>query len=239
MWVIMMTNMTELQIRKQAIKYSLLVMMQRVLGLLCFLVAAQTFSSLQGWLYFSLYFLISIITLIVMMKNHQETLSERGKNHENTMRWDKILLAIYVPLSFYGIYIAAGLDVRYNGSTFNLLWLIIGIALFLISSVFMLWPILENKHFESTARIQQDRNQIVITSGPYRIIRHPGYSSIILWAISVPLIFGSILTAVVSSIIVIIIIIRTHLEDTMLQKELNGYREYCLSVKYRLIPYIW
>jgi protein-S-isoprenylcysteine O-methyltransferase Ste14 len=234
-----MTNDAQQQIRKKATKYSLLVMFQRVLGLMFFLLAAGTFSSLQGWIYFALYFLISMITLIVMLCRHPNTLSERGKKHDDTPRWDKVLLALYVPLAFYGIYIVAGLDVRYNGSSLDIASMIIGILLFIISAIFMIWPILENEHFESTARIQQDRNQTVITTGPYRIIRHPGYASIILWAISVPLIFGSILIGIVSLIIIIVMILRTHLEDTMLQKELNGYRAYCTKVKYRLLPFIW
>jgi len=187
--------------RRRAIQYSLLVMFQRVLGLLCFLLAAGTISSLQGWIYFSLYFFISMITLIVML--------------------------------------IAGLDVRYNGTYLDIVSMIIGILLFIISAIFMIWPILENEHFESTARIQKDRNQTVITTGPYRIIRHPGYTSIILWAISVPLIFGSILSGMVSLIIIAVIILRTYLEDTMLQKELSGYRTYCTQVKYRLIPFLW
>lgn len=234
-----MTNDAQQQIRKKATKYSLLVMFQRVLGLLCFLLAAGTFSSLQGWIYFALYFLISIITLIVMLSRHPNTLSERGKKHDDTPLWDKVLLALYVPLAFYGIYIVAGLDVRYNGSSLDIASIIIGILLFIISAILMIWPILGNEHFESTARIQQDRNQTVITTGPYRIIRHPGYASIILWAISVPLIFGSILTGIVSLIIIAVMILRTYLEDMMLQKELNGYRDYCAQVKYRLIPFIW
>lgn len=234
-----MTNDAQQQIRKKATEYSLVVMFQRVLGLLCFLLAAGTISFLQGWIYFALYFLISMITLIVMLSRHSTTLSERGKKHDDTPRWDKVLLALYVPLAFYGIYIVAGLDVRYNGSSLDIASMIIGILLFIISAVLMIWPILENEHFESTARIQQDRNQTVITTGPYRIIRHPGYASIILWAISVPLIFGSILTGIVSLIIIAVMILRTYLEDMMLQKELNGYRDYCAEVKYRLIPFIW
>lgn len=234
-----MTNDTQQQIRKQAFQYSLLVMFQRVLGLLCFLLAAGTFSSLQGWIYFSLYFLISIITLFVVMKNNYETLSERGKKHDDTPRWDKALLALYVPLAFYGIYIVAGLDVRYNRSSPDMTMSMVGILLFIFSSILTVWPVLENKHFESTARIQNDRNQTVVTSGPYQIVRHPGYSSIILWAISVPLIFGSLLTGIVSLIIIAIIIIRTYFEDAMLKRELDGYTEYCAKTKYRLIPFIW
>lgn len=234
-----MKNDTQHLIREQAMKYSLLVMFQRVLGLLCFLLAAGTISSLQGWIYFSLYFFISMITLIVMLIRHPNTLSERGKKHDDTPPWDKVLLALYVPLAFYGIYIVAGLDVRYNGTYLDIVSMIIGILLFIISAIFMIWLILENEHFESTARIQKDRNQTVITTGPYRIIRHPGYTSIILWAISVPLIFGSILSGMVSLIIIAVIILRTYLEDTMLQKELSGYRTYCTQVKYRLIPFLW
>lgn len=234
-----MKNDTQHFIREQAMKYSLLVMFQRVLGLLCFLLAAGTISSFRGWIYFALYFLISMITLIVMLIRHPNTLSERGKRHEDTPPWDKVILAIYVPLAFYGIYIVAGLDVRYNGTYLDIVSMIIGILLFIISAIFMIWSILENEHFESTARIQQDRNQTVITTGPYRIIRHPGYASIILWAISVPLIFGSIHTGIVSLIIIAVMFLRTHLEDTMLQKELSGYRSYCRMVKYRLIPFLW
>jgi protein-S-isoprenylcysteine O-methyltransferase Ste14 len=236
---IVMENELNQQTRTQAIQYSLLVMFQRVLGLLCFLFAAGTFTSMRGWIYFSLYFIISVLTLIVMMNHHQITLSERGKKHKNTPLWDKTLLAIYVPLAFYGIYIVAGLDVRINEASSDMTMLILGIMLFLISSIFGVWPILENKHFESTSRIQSDREQAVITSGPYHVIRHPGYSSIILWAISVPMIFGSLLTGIVSLCIIVVIVIRTYLEDSMLRKELLGYTEYCMKVKYRLIPYIW
>lgn len=234
-----MNNNTEIQTHRQAMQYSLIVMFQRILGLFCFIIAAGTFSSLRGWVYFSLYFTVSIVTLLIMMSNHLSTLSERGKKHDNTPRWDKVLLAIYVPLAFYGIYIVAGIDVRFNGAPLDFAWMLAGVVLFLISSVLGVWPILKNKHFESTARVQEDRNQTVINSGPYKIVRHPGYSSIILWSVSVPMIFGSLFTGVVSLIIISVIIIRTYLEDTMLQKELNGYREYCANVKYRLIPYIW
>ncbi len=225
--------------QSQAIKYSMIVISQRVLGLIGFLLAAGTFESMRGWIYFGSYFFVSVVTIMYMMMRHKTTLSERGKKRENTPTWDRWVLAIYVPLAFYGIHIAAGLDFRFNGELAVNNVMYIGLALYFLSSVFGIWPILENKHFESTARIQNDRNQSVVMTGPYRFIRHPGYFSIIVWAIAVPMIFGSLLTALISMIIIVVIVIRTSLEDKMLCNELADYLVYCKKVKYRLIPYIW
>lgn len=226
-------------LKKQAVKYMARVMAQRILGLACFLSAAGTISDARGWIYFSLYFVISIITLVVMFFNHTETLVERGKRYGNTKKWDKVCLSFYVPASFYLIYIAAGLDIRLERSSPSTMFLCIGLALYLISTVMGIWPIMENKHFESTARIQDNREQTVVTTGPYRLVRHPGYFSIVIWACAVPMIFGSLSAGVVSAVIFLTITIRTYFEDTMLKNELPGYQEYASEVKYRLIPFIW
>lgn len=226
-------------LKKQTVKYIARVMVQRMLGLVCFLTAAGTISDARGWVYFSLYFVISIITLVAMFFSRAETLVERGKKHGNTKKWDKICLSIYVPASFYLIYIAAGLDIRFERSFPSTIFSYIGFVLYLISTVTAIWPIMENKHFESTARIQNDRQQTVVTTGPYRLVRHPGYFAIVIWACAVPMIFGSLSAGVVSAVILLIIAIRTYFEDTMLKNELPGYREYASEVKYRLIPFIW
>jgi len=79
----------------------------------------------------------------------------------------------------------------------------------------------------------------VIDTGPYKIIRHPGYLGMLLGSISLPLALGSVLAFIPMFIMIILIFVRTYYEDTTLQKELTGYSEYCKEVKYRLIPYIW
>lgn len=234
-----MTTNEKKELKKQAAKYMVVVMMQRILGLVCFLLAAGTLFDARGWIYFSIYFIVSIITLVVMSNNHAETLSERGKKHENTKSWDKLFLGIYVPSAFYIIYIVAGLGVRFQWPILSTTFIYIGTFLYVISTMLGVWSIIENKHFESTSRIQDDRNQTVITTGPYRLVRHPGYSSIIIWAISVPMILGSLYTGIVSAIIIVTITIRTYFEDSMLKKELSGYMEYADKVKYRLIPFAW
>lgn len=224
--------------KQQAIKYIIVVMVQRVLGLACFLVAAGTLRNTKGWIYFSCYFLVSVITLAVMFRNHAETLSERGKKHDNTKHWDKLFLAIYVPLAFYIIYIVAGLSVRFQGPELSMPFYYAGLLLFGFSSVLGIWPVLENKHFESTSRIQEERRQTVVTTGPYQFVRHPGYSAVILWAISVPMMLG-VYTGIIAVIMIVTIAVRTYFEDTMLKQELAGYQEYANAVKYRLIPFIW
>lgn len=234
----MATN-REKELQKQAAKYTVKVMLQRILGLACFLLAAGTLRYMRGWIYFSIYFIISIITLVIMFYNRTETLSERGKKHDNTKSWDKICVGVYVLSAFYVIYIITGLDVRFGWSHLPTAYLYAGLVLYAISTVMGIWPLMENKHFESMSRFQSDRKQTVITTGPYRFVRHPGYLAIIVWALAVPMILGSLYAGLVSAVIIITITIRTYLEDAMLKNELSGYLDYASKVKYRLIPFIW
>ena len=114
-----------------------------------------------------------------------------------------------------------------------------GYLLYISSNILLIWAMALNRHFEATVRIQKDRGHKVITSGPYKIIRHPGYLSAILWAIGLPMILGSVYGFIPSAAAIIVIVIRTGLEDRTLLNELEGYTEYSKKVKYRLIPGIW
>ena len=98
---------------------------------------------------------------------------------------------------------------------------------------------LRNPFFEGTIRIQREKNHNVTKTGPYKIVRHPGYLGMLLGSISLPLALGSVLAFFPLVIMIILIFIRTYYEDTTLHRELTGYSEYCKEVKYRLIPFIW
>jgi protein-S-isoprenylcysteine O-methyltransferase Ste14 len=107
--------------------------------------------------------------------------------------------------------------------------------------VFLLtWAMAVNTHFEKTVRIQHDRGHRVIDSGPYRIVRHPGYLGAILgFTLAAPLLLGSWWSFVPAVAAVVCLIIRTSLEDRTLQNELDGYKDYAQNVRYRLLPGLW
>ena len=114
-----------------------------------------------------------------------------------------------------------------------------GLVSLVVSSVLTTWAMIENPYFEPTVRIQDDRDHYVVTTGPYAIIRHPGYLSGMLWVASIPPILGSLYAFLPVALYTILMSLRTYLEDRTLQKELPGYAEYAERVRYRLFPGIW
>ena len=97
-----------------------------------------------------------------------------------------------------------------------------------------------NPYFEKTARIQKDRDQKVITTGPYCYVRHPGYiGTIVGYALAPPIMLGSWWALLPALLATLSLIVRTALEDRMLQDELDGYAAYAARVRFRLVPYLW
>jgi protein-S-isoprenylcysteine O-methyltransferase Ste14 len=97
----------------------------------------------------------------------------------------------------------------------------------------------ENEHFEQFVRIQTDRNHRVVTTGPYRMVRHPGYVAGILGSLAGPLMFGSVWSFIPACMLVILFVWRTSREDKTLQEELDGYMQYTKQTPHRLIPRVW
>jgi protein-S-isoprenylcysteine O-methyltransferase Ste14 len=97
----------------------------------------------------------------------------------------------------------------------------------------------ENQFFSSVVRIQTDRGHMVCDSGPYRIVRHPGYAGNILQQLGIVLALSSLWTIIPAAMALVIAVIRTTLEDQTLQDELPGYQEYARRVRYRLLPGIY
>ncbi len=133
------------EVRHGAVKYLARLLLQRAVGVGLFYLAAGTFNDIRSAVNLALYLVASVIAGIIMYSGHQETLYERGKKQDNTKGWDKILLPIYVLLAYMGIYIVAGLGVRFMWNTLPMEWFYTGTVLYLISSVFSVWPVSENK----------------------------------------------------------------------------------------------
>ena len=133
--------------------------------------------------------------------------------------------------------IVAGLDHRLDWSPVFPLWLIVlGFLLIAVGYAFATWALAENRFFASVVRIQTDRGHVVCDSGPYRVVRHPGYAGNVLALFGIVLALGSVWALIPAAVASIIAVIRTVLEDRTLQAELPGYRGYARRVRSRLIP---
>lgn len=187
-----------------------------------------------------------IISLIMFSLNYtvlrldSELISERSKPGEKTKKWDKIILGFSF-LNTIIMFIIAGLDSgRYHWSP-NFHWSIyfIGIILTISGQLLFLISQKQNKFFSSTVRIQTERDHTVCETGLYKVVRHPAYLGSIIQSLGFPLLIGSIWSIIPVSLLIILLIIRTYMEDKTLIIELKGYLEYTFKTRYRIIPYVW
>ncbi|MGD8538610.1 MAG: isoprenylcysteine carboxylmethyltransferase family protein [Candidatus Aminicenantes bacterium] len=193
----------------------------------------------QGWVFGVVNFFI-VLTLFLKFPDISEIMKERTKPGSETKWWDKLFWAFFGPMNL-AIIITATLDAgRFHWShPIPLLIYPLGYVLYLLSSSLHFWAIKVNRFYTSTVSIQSEDGHEVIKSGPYRYIRHPGYLGIALMVVSIALVLGSLWAVVPSACVVVLLILRTVLEDSALQKELSGYPAYAKKVQYRLLPKIW
>lgn len=209
-----------------------------VLSIILFL-SAGTIHIPRFWIYIGIGLIFLVINGILMYKYNPELIKVRGGIKKGTKTWDKILMTIYLLLSI-SFPLIAGLDIgRYHWSHLNVYYMLLGIIVYVSGSIITSWAMISNKYFDTTVRIQEERDHRVVTQGPYKKVRHPGYVGIILLNISGPFILGSLYSLIPAGLTVILFIIRTYLEDNTLQKELPGYLSYTKIVKSRLFPGLW
>lgn len=137
-------------------------------------------------------------------------------------------------------WITAGLDIRFHWSRgMGALAFILGVTVAVFAVVLIAWAMHCNRFFSSVVRIQRDRGHVVITSGPYRFVRHPGYTGFCMFTLATPLILNSRWAFIPATVTTAVTVLRTALEDRTLQNELEGYVAYVRRVKYKLVPVIW
>ncbi len=202
-------------------------------------ITAGTFNYWQGILYTALTMTVLAFSILSIRKN-KELINERLKPGEGTKSWDKVYWRISAVLYFITLIVACLDGGRFNWSpALPFAVYIVTVSLYLLGNLVFVWARTTNRFFSSVVRIQKDRGQTVCQEGPYKYVRHPGYLGGLLYTLVTPLLLGSLWAMIPVGMTITLMIVRTSLEDNMLESELTGYREYKEKVKYRIIPYIW
>jgi protein-S-isoprenylcysteine O-methyltransferase Ste14 len=210
-------------------------------GVIIFL-AAGTLDWVWGWLFIGVLAAFLAAHPLILVPINPDLLVERGKGlrNEGVKKWDRWIASLAGGVMPFISWIVAGLDVRFGWTgpvplvyhLLGLLGMILGFGLFL-------WAMASNAFFSEGVRIQEERGHTVSTGGPYKYVRHPGYSGAILAQLSTPLLLGSPWAMIPSLASAALYTIRTLLEDRTLVAELPGYNEYTQQTRYRLLPGIW
>jgi protein-S-isoprenylcysteine O-methyltransferase Ste14 len=195
----------------------------------------------RAWLFFGAAFIYFVASTLSLYRYNPELLVIRlTVKREGSRIWDEVLMRVANLTGMLLMPAVAGLDVgRYGWSSLGWVYVIPGFTFFVLGAVLITWAMIVNRHFEPTVRIQKDRGHEVVSTGPYRFVRHPGYLSGVLWMSSIPLIIGSLYAFIPLTLYSAMLFLRTYLEDKTLREELPGYAEYAERVKFRLIPWIW
>ena len=196
----------------------------------------------QGWAYSLLFASAGIGFRLWAERRHPGLMAERGQllRAPGVKSWDRLLAPLMALSLGLPLFVMAGLDHRFGWSPGFPSWLnIVGLLLASAGYGFAGWAFLENRFFSAVVRIQSERGHVVCDTGPYRIVRHPGYSGSVLPPFAMALALDSVWTLIPATAAVVIAVVRTTLEDRTLQKELPGYRDHADRVRYRLIPGIY
>jgi protein-S-isoprenylcysteine O-methyltransferase Ste14 len=204
-------------------------------------VSAGTLLWPAGWAFMALFFSFALAIVLWLAREQPELLAERLSSpiQREQPLWDKVFVAAVLVL-FVAWLILMPLDaVRFGWSEVPD-WLQLLGALGLVLSLYIMFlTFRENAYLAFVVKVQEERGQSVVSTGPYRYVRHPMYASMFLFFPAGALLLGSWWGLMLCAVLLGLLVWRIPLEERMLEKELAGYDEYARKVRYRLIPRVW
>lgn len=208
---------------------------------LALFLAAGTAAWPAGWAFLVLFFGFTVALSRWLLDHNPGLLTERmtgiGKADQKT--WDKVFFAL-ANIIFLAWLILMPLDaVRFGWSQMPGWLEVVGALLLLWSFYLFFLTFRENAYLSPAVRLQTERGQTVVSTGPYRYVRHPMYATAIIFLVGTTLLLGSWYGLLLVLLLAIAIAFRAVQEEHTLRAELSGYAEYMTQVKYRLIPYVW
>jgi len=195
----------------------------------------------EAWVYAIICIVGFAASRILAARRHPDLMAEglRLTLHENDKPWDRLLVPL-VGLFFGLTLLVAGLDALFGWSSpFNLPTKILSLVIILVGNVLGSYALIENRFFSVMLRIQPERGHRVVSSGPYRWMRNPEYAGALLVYLTTPVFLDARWAFLPALFLTVVFVIRTALEDRVLQEELEGYGDYARRVRYRLLPGVW
>jgi protein-S-isoprenylcysteine O-methyltransferase Ste14 len=207
-------------------------------GALLFLLAGKI-DWVWGWVYIGLWLLTIMGMALIIERSNPGHIASRAEKPKYTAKWDETLIRVYT-VSSYAVLVVAALDAGRFEWTRMALWLhLLGVGVGVLAFGLNTWAMSCNKFTKTHAAIQKDEDHQVVKDGPYAHIRHPMYTASLFMWLGIPLVLGSVWSLLPAGLSAALMVVRTVMEDRMLQAELPGYREYTQEVRFRLIPGVW
>jgi protein-S-isoprenylcysteine O-methyltransferase Ste14 len=211
-----------------------------ILFALALFLPAGSLTWLAGWVFLILFFGFFTIVNIWLFKHNPGLLQERmSLGRSDQKGWDKVLFPLLLALPFAWLAFIALDAVRFHWSSIPAWIQMIGATILLFSFRLLFLTFRENSYLSTVVRIQEDRGHKVVSTGPYRYVRHPMYSAFIPFMVGTPLLLGSWYGVLLGLGFMVVLARRAVLEESTLREELQGYADYMTQVKYRILPYIW
>jgi protein-S-isoprenylcysteine O-methyltransferase Ste14 len=194
---------------------------------------------IPGWIFIAVLVAAFSLAALLMTRLNPVIFRARSRFQPGTKTWDLVLLAVLLPAMVAEIPVATLDAGRMRWSEVPLWVVLLGYALLLGSIAVTTWAQAVNPYFEPGVRIQEERAQHVISSGPYKFVRHPGYSAAIVMFVAMPLALASWWALLPAALASALLVVRTGLEDSLLRAELSGYADYARRTRHRLVPGLW
>ena len=205
---------------------------------LCLFIAAGTAAWPAAWIFLGLLLVSSLPITWWLLKYDPELIEERLRFRPE-LSWDKVFVAVALAFFLFWLILMPLNAVRFHWSQMPSVLKTLGALVLLISMYISFLTLRENPYSSAVVRVQKERGQTVISTGPYSYVRHPMYTGVILFFLGTSLLLGSWFGVLCALAFALLFAIRAVLEERVLRKELEGYDAYMARVKYRFFPRIW
>ncbi|WP_222322925.1 methyltransferase family protein [Rhizobium leguminosarum] len=193
----------------------------------------------RGWIFLGLFLVLTAVAIIWIWRTNPELFAARSRYQKGTKSWDAVVATLTIILFAAILPVGAFDDGRFHWAPQPDWVVFIGYLLMTSGYLGLTWAQSVNRHFEPTVRIQTNRDHKVIDTGPYAVIRHPGYATAIVLSAGMALSLGSLYALIPAGLLVVVLFGCTLGEEAELRKGLEGYAEYMERVRWRWIPGVW